>query len=230
MNLQANIQWQHDAPAPADAGGLRDRARPPAQEGVSECVPECLKLRPATAQDLSFQRKLYHERRQGELAHVPWSVAEKQAFCDLQFMLQRADWGQRYPQARQWLLCRDADGIAGEPVGLLIWVREPDCLRVVDIALEPAWRGRGWGTRLLQGLMQEANGAPLRLCVERANPALNLYRRLGFVTEDESDALRLQLVWRAPAVSAPASAVNFPDESAAKNSQPQETVYQSSRE
>lgn len=219
MDLYANIQWQPDSPT---GDGSEEPRR-----------PSGLRLRPATPQDLAFQRQLYHQRRQGELANVSWTTTDEQAFCDLQFMLQRADWAQRYPQARHWLLCRDADGVATKPVGLLIWVREAGTLRVIDIALQPEWRGRGWGTRLLQGLMQEADSAPIRLCVERTNPALNLYRRLGFVVEDASDALRLQLVWQAPAAAAStasASATAVPMESAPRHSLKQEPLFQSSRE
>jgi ribosomal protein S18 acetylase RimI-like enzyme len=50
----------------------------------------------------------------------------------------------------------------------------------MDIALLPAYRGQGIGTRLLDALLAQAQGAPVTLHVEPLNPAQRLYRRLGF--------------------------------------------------
>ncbi|KYF84216.1 GCN5 family acetyltransferase [Sorangium cellulosum] len=53
----------------------------------------------------------------------------------------------------------------------------------LSIALLPHHRGRGLGTRLLTSLLEEArNRYPaISLSVSPDNPALRLYRRLGFV-------------------------------------------------
>ncbi|WP_437571176.1 N-acetyltransferase family protein [Sorangium sp. So ce542] len=53
----------------------------------------------------------------------------------------------------------------------------------LSIALLPQHRGRGLGTRLLTSLLEEArNRYPaISLSVSPDNPALRLYRRLGFV-------------------------------------------------
>lgn len=55
-------------------------------------------------------------------------------------------------------------------------------IRIVDIALLPDSCNRGIGTALLRQLQAEAqaSGKPLRIHVERFNPALPLYERLGF--------------------------------------------------
>jgi ribosomal protein S18 acetylase RimI-like enzyme len=52
----------------------------------------------------------------------------------------------------------------------------------MDIALAPAYRGRGIGTQLLRDLMAEADasGRKLSIHVEVNNPARALYDRLGF--------------------------------------------------
>ena len=57
-----------------------------------------------------------------------------------------------------------------------------DEIRIVDIALLPEFCNRGIGTTLLRGLQSEAAaaGKPLRIHVERFNPAMRLYERLGF--------------------------------------------------
>ena len=56
-----------------------------------------------------------------------------------------------------------------------------------DIALLPEFCSRGIGTTVLRGLQSEAAaaGKPLRIHVERFNPALRLYERLGFRQIDD---------------------------------------------
>src|SRR5207302_173775 len=53
---------------------------------------------------------------------------------------------------------------------------------IVDIAFLPEHRGRGMGTALMQDLLDEAElaGKPVTIHVEQFNPAMRLYRRLGF--------------------------------------------------
>jgi ribosomal protein S18 acetylase RimI-like enzyme len=53
-----------------------------------------------------------------------------------------------------------------------------------ELFLEPEVRGRGIGTRVLaQAVLEARRRGCLRLCleVEHGNPAINLYRRAGFV-------------------------------------------------
>ena len=77
----------------------------------------------------------------------------------------------------------------GQPAGRLYVSREEDDIRIVDVALLPEYCNRGIGTTLLRGLQSEAAAAGkplatagrlLRIHVERFNPALRLYERLGF--------------------------------------------------
>ena len=55
-------------------------------------------------------------------------------------------------------------------------------LRIMDVALLPEHRNRGVGTALLRNLQAEgaAAGKHVSIHVERFNPALRLYERLGF--------------------------------------------------
>ncbi len=72
-------------------------------------------------------------------------------------------------------------------------------IRIVDIAIAPAFRGRGAGTAVLAGVIAEASatGKVVELHVETSNPALRLYRRLGFV-QTEAMAPYLRMQWRPP--------------------------------
>lgn len=127
--------------------------------------------------DLDFLRRVYASTRWEELAPIPWSEAEKATFLNMQFRAQHNHYRQHYPTAL-WLLIR----YGGEPVGRLYLDRWPQEHRLVDIALLPAYRGLGFGTAILQDLIDEAGEAakPLSIHVEKTNPAMTLYRRLGF--------------------------------------------------
>ena len=149
-------------------------------------------LRPAVPDDTDFLLRLYRSTREPELAALPWTEAQKAAFCTMQFAAQVAGYGHSFPQAEQAIVV--APG--GEPAGRLISARQDDALLLVDISLLPAYRGRGWGTLLIRALQDEAAalGLAVRLSVERHNPALNLYQRLGFAIIGV-DTIRLRMSW-----------------------------------
>jgi ribosomal protein S18 acetylase RimI-like enzyme len=77
--------------------------------------------------------------------------------------------------------------VDGKPAGRLYVHRRPSEIRIVDIALLPKHRGNGVGTRLLEDLLAEGDGAgkSVTIHVERMNPALRLYERLGFALGED---------------------------------------------
>jgi ribosomal protein S18 acetylase RimI-like enzyme len=87
--------------------------------------------------------------------------------------------------------------VGGQPAGRLYLHRRDDEIRIMDIALLPEYCDRGIGTTLLHGLLSEAAaaGKPLRIHVERFNPALRLYERLGFRQIDDR-GVYLFMEWR----------------------------------
>jgi ribosomal protein S18 acetylase RimI-like enzyme len=85
--------------------------------------------------------------------------------------------------------------VDGEPVGRLYVHRGRSDIRIVDIALLPEHRGGGIGTSLVEELFREADeaGKTVTIHVERMNPALRLYERLGFeLAEDKGLYLFLE--------------------------------------
>jgi ribosomal protein S18 acetylase RimI-like enzyme len=132
--------------------------------------------------DLSFLSRVYASTRTQELAPVPWSAAEKSAFLDLQFRAQHAHYQQHYPAADWLVILR-----AGEAIGRLYIVRWQREHRLIDIAFLPEHRGQRLGTALMRDLLDEAAaaGKALTIHVEKHNPAMGLYRRLGFVTAED---------------------------------------------
>jgi ribosomal protein S18 acetylase RimI-like enzyme len=124
---------------------------------------------------------------------VDWDGALKEAFLRSQFDAQYAWYREHYAQASFDVVLVD-----GAAAGRLYVHRGPSEIRIVDIALLPEHRGNGTGTSLLRELLAEADaaGKSVTIHVERMNPALRLYERLGFsVAEDKGVYLFLE---RAP--------------------------------
>jgi ribosomal protein S18 acetylase RimI-like enzyme len=157
-------------------------------------------LRPAGPGDLPFLSALYASTREDELAVVPWSPAEKAAFLRQQFDAQHHHYQTYYASASFDVVL--VDGVAA---GRVYVHRDAEEVRVIDIALLPAFRNRGIGSWLLRRLQQEAADRCLSIHVERMNPALSLYRRLGFVVAEDK-GVYLFMVWRARPDGVPGSA------------------------
>jgi ribosomal protein S18 acetylase RimI-like enzyme len=134
-------------------------------------------FRPIKENDLPFLARVYASTRREELASVPWTDAQKTAFLDSQFEAQHAHYQTHYPTASWLVIARGT-----EPIGRLYLDRWKDEHRLIDIALLPEHRGLGYGTALLRDLIDEAAaaGRALSIHVEKNNPAMALYRRLGF--------------------------------------------------
>jgi ribosomal protein S18 acetylase RimI-like enzyme len=141
-----------------------------------------LRLRPITPEDESFLAGVYASTRAEELAITGWSDEDKAIFCRRQFDAQSAHYRENYPGASLQVIERD--GVSIGRLYVAHWARE---IRIMDIALLPEHRGSGIGSKLLRGLQEEARsaGKSLTIHVERFNPALRLYERLGFKTLED---------------------------------------------
>jgi ribosomal protein S18 acetylase RimI-like enzyme len=149
-----------------------------------------VELRPVEPGDRELLFRVYASTRTDELAVVPWDDAQKQAFLRAQFDAQDAWYREHYEGASY-----DVVLIDGEPCGRLYVYRGDAEIRIVDIALLPEQRGIGIGGSLLHELLDEADADGMRVTihVERLNPALRLYERLGFsVAEDKGVYLLLE--------------------------------------
>ena len=149
-----------------------------------------VELLPVAAGDREFLHRVYASTRADELAVVPWDEWQKEAFLRAQFDAQDRWYREQYPRASYEVIVVD-----GERAGRLYLHRGEAEIRIVDVALLPEHRGNGVGTSLLRELLAEADAAGKRVTihVERLNPALRLYERLGFsVAEDKGVYLFLE--------------------------------------
>ena len=166
--------------------------RAPVPFGWARAAELGLTFRAIAESDLPFLARVYSSTRAEELAITTLTDVQKAAFLEAQFRLQHAHYQKYYPEA-DWLIVSHR----GDDVGRLYVERWPSQHRIIDIALLPEHRGKGLGELLLRDLMDEAAacGKDVSIHVEKYNPAMRLYRRLGFVTEEDKgvyDLMRWQ--------------------------------------
>lgn len=145
-----------------------------------------------TDDDLPFVAALYATTRAEEVASTGWPAEMQAAFLDQQHRAQHGYYRTAYPDG-EWLLIERA----GAPIGRLYLAVDGGMLLLVDISLIPAARGSGLGTAILSDLLA-SESRPVELHVERFNPALRLYQRLGF-EEVEDKAIYLRMIRQPPA-------------------------------
>jgi len=140
-------------------------------------------LRPMVDADQAFLRALYGTTRAAEIATLAWDAAVIELFLDQQHHAQHAHYQAQFPDA-----CFSIIETPNERIGraYLHWADQH--LHIIDMALLPAWQGRGIGTRLVQQWLAQADrqGLSAGLHVTAHNPALRLYQRSGFEVVDDN--------------------------------------------
>jgi RimJ/RimL family protein N-acetyltransferase len=129
--------------------------------------------RPSTEADLPLLASVYASTRLEEVAQTGWPTE-----MQLQFLAHQADAQHRHYQAHypnaEWLVIERG----GEAIGRLYVEEWPSQIRLID----------------LQAMAADA-GKPLTIHVERNNPAMRLYLRLGFAKIAEHGVYDL-MEWR----------------------------------
>jgi ribosomal protein S18 acetylase RimI-like enzyme len=143
-------------------------------------------------EDEPFLSKLYATTRDVEMALTGWDAAQQQAFLRQQFQFQTTHYRQHYGDASFQIILRD-----NAPIGRIYVHHGAREIRLMDIALLPEFRGSGIGGAILENLLREAarQQKTVTLHVERFNPALRLYQRLGFRAIEEHE-INFFMEWR----------------------------------
>jgi ribosomal protein S18 acetylase RimI-like enzyme len=144
---------------------LRLRAKTPDPPTL---LPVDVKCRPAEVPDRVVARRIHHRafREVVERQFGTWDESQQDDFFD-------GEW-QRHPHEIVLL--------NGDAVGYVAVEHLPDHVFVHNVVLDPSVQGQGIGTSLLSKVVGDARKQrhPVRLQVLQANPAVSLYRRLGF--------------------------------------------------
>jgi len=158
----------------------------------SNVTSPLIRLDPVGPSDEPFLYQTFASTRSDEMALTGWNAQQQELFLRMQYEAQRSSYLSQTPDAEYWLIRRDEMA-----AGRLILHRTSEKIYVVDIALIPDFRGLGIGSDLMEAIMHEASlaGKSVGLHVERFNPALRWYERLGF-TVISSGPIYLEMVWR----------------------------------
>jgi len=154
------------------------------------------RLREAGAHDIALLREVLYEaifwRSGGERSPRAEAMTEPELACYVEGFGRKGDFGLIAEVGREpvgaawWRHLRAEDGGYG-----FVGEATPE----LSIAVLPGHRGDGVGTLLLEELMREGRCqgiAELSLSVERDNPALRLYKRLGYrALETEASSLTM---------------------------------------
>ena len=134
-----------------------------------------LDLRDATTQDVEYLTQL---RLRTIHEHI------RNAGTDLSFE-------EHEKRASTRLDCCSVISWSNRTVGMIKVIREVDSWTIEQFQIEPEFQRRGLGASLLSKLQQDAknSGVALLLSVLSVNPALSLYRRLGFEVLRESNGI-----------------------------------------
>lgn len=152
-------------------------------------------LRPISEKDMSVLQVIYGSTRAQEMDRlVDWTEEMKQSFVAQQFLAQHQYYQQNYKGADFWIIENNKTTIGRLYVHSNFQGKE---IRIVDISILPAFRGKGIGGRLLQDLQQVAKALnrPLSIHVEVFNPARNLYTRMGFKMISETNGVYHLMQW-----------------------------------
>ncbi|MEO8373936.1 MAG: GNAT family N-acetyltransferase [Sphingomonas bacterium] len=172
---------------------------PPAFVLPAALLSQGYALRSETDDDIPFLMQLYGTTREQELASVDWTQAQKGAFIAHQFNAQRLHYRNQISGC-----AFDVIEKHGEPIGRLYLQERESRLHIVDIALMPDWCGQGIGSTILTAMIETAGGRGkgVGIFVEKYNPALRLYRRLGF-TEIQDTDIYFEMEWIPEGYDAP---------------------------
>lgn len=142
-----------------------------------------LQLRPVLDSDREFLFSVFESTRAEEFARSGLGAERIAALLAEQFSMQDKYYRSHYPNA-----CFDVIVLDGHRAGRLYHDWRGNEARLIDIALLPAYRGAGVGTRLMEAFVAHAaaRAMPIVLYVETDNPVQALYRRLGFETVGEN--------------------------------------------
>ncbi len=144
-------------------------------------------LRPAQASDFDFCAAIY-------MAALEWVITAMNLDRDMQLPTLRKTWAA--PDVR--IITE-----GGKDVGWLQTTTRDDAVYLSQIHLAADHQKRGIGRKVLEGLIGEAEtqGKGLALSVVTTNPAVRLYKRLGFYVLHEAEGN--YLMRRAPGVATP---------------------------
>lgn len=156
-------------------------------------ITDEISLRPLQPDEENYWREVFFDSVGGRFSALGMSGEQLNSLLEFQFQAQNTDYRTNYKKASN-----DVILFNDERAGRLIYSTEHSDLHIVDLAILSAFRNRGISTKILQWFFKQSrqSGLPVRLYVEKLNPAFKLYERLGFKIAADVNS-HFQLEWRA---------------------------------
>lgn len=157
-------------------------------------LPNGIRLRMARASDKNIERRI-HDANRPELQLLQGGMDYIQSILDMQLRARDTEYGRRFENAYHYMIEK-----SGDTIGRLVLDFGTDGIRIVDLAVLPAFHRQGIGTTVI-GAMQRVAAtlpAPVILSVRLDNPgAIRLYVSMGFVADGPAEAsgLYFQMRW-----------------------------------
>lgn len=154
-----------------------------------------IRFRDITQNDLSLLCEIYGSTRKEELEKgTNWNEEQKRLFIEHQFSAQHDYYQKNYLGAKFYVIEKE-----NIPVGRLYidFLFENNGIRIIDITLLPEWRNQNIGNSILKEILKNAADSNLNVTihVESFNPAMELYKRLGFKKISETNGVYHLMEW-----------------------------------
>lgn len=148
-----------------------------------------ISLRPiCLPDDMGLLFEIFVSTRDDILNLPAWTDNEKLQFLQNQFILQHNAYigGYKNPE---FMIIR----IDGEDAGRLYLEHREKDIRIIDIATLPAFRNKGAGSSVMRDILNlsDSESKSVSIHVEKSNPAMNWYKRLGFKKIEDIDVYDL---------------------------------------
>jgi ribosomal protein S18 acetylase RimI-like enzyme len=141
-------------------------------------------LKEKNENDSEFFMELFSEIKSSELHLDLWPEANRNQLIAMQFHAFEQCMKAEFPNSVDYLIVYQS-GKAGR----LQLDKNDNGIRIINISLLSAYRDKGLGTKIINGIITEANQKkiPVYLDVDKTNPAVNLYSKMGFSTYQQND-------------------------------------------
>jgi len=154
-----------------------------------------INLRKIQESDLPVLCKIYGSTRTEELEKgTDWSDEQKQFFIEQQFFAQHDYYQKNYLGAKFYIIEKENVVIGRLYIDFFF---EKKSFRIIDITLLPDWQKKNIGSSILNEILKKASDNKLKVSihVESFNPAMNLYKRLGFNKISETNGVYHLMEW-----------------------------------
>lgn len=153
-------------------------------------------LRDIHQNDLPILCEIYGSTRTEELERgTNWNEEQKKFFIEQQFFAQHEYYQSNYTGAKFYIIEKENVIIGRLYIDFFF---EKKGIRIIDITLLPYWRQKEIGSAILGEIMKKAaiKNINVSIHVESFNPAMNLYKRLGFIKISETNGVYHLMEWR----------------------------------